>query len=116
MAEGILPGGDVIFIGTRGGIKAGMRLLFNRQDVVDGYVARQESVEFLGQEREVGNWLFPLKVGYHHAGMHAGIGASGSHDRYGFAEQGGERLFQELLYRNSVGLYLPAIEGGAVVT
>ena len=116
-------------IGTRGGREAGMHLRMNFPHFIDGNVAWQNSVQTILQLVEghrdsffrnflFRNFLFriPVKMRRHVSGMHTGIGSSCTHHLYLLSEKDGKGTLQLLLHRIGIGLNLPAVIVGSVVT
>ena len=122
--EGILACMDIIMIGTRGGREAGMHLGIYLPNFIDGNVAWQDSVQTIHQLVEghrdsfFRNFLFriPVKMRRHVSGMHTGIGSSCTHHLYLLSEKDGKGTLQLLLHRIGIGLNLPAVIVGSVVT
>ena len=57
-----------------------------------------------------------IEVGCHVSGMYAGIGSSCSHHLHFLSQKYGEGALQLLLHRIGIGLNLPTVVVGAVVT
>ena len=83
---------------------------------IDGDVAWQNSVQAIHQLVSFHRESFEVKMRCHIPGVHPGIGSSGSHHLYLFSEKDGEGALQFLLHRIGVGLNLPAVIIGSVVT
>ena len=113
--EGHLGGGDVVAVRACRGVEAGMGIRFHGTKAVHGDVGRQQAVQFVGDEGGVKGRV-AVEVSHHEAGMDAGIGATGTHYLHLAAQQGGKGTHEALLHTGTVGLNLPAVIGGAIVS
>ena len=116
VAERILTGDSEVLVGAAGGVKAGMGLVMDGRDAVDGYVGRQQGIETVDQAVNVLDGLLGVKVRHHQAGIDTGIGTASSCYGRGHPQQRSHRLLDDLLHRGVVGLHLPSVEGGTPVT
>ena len=91
-----------------------MGLRPNGTDAVYGDVGRQQAVQFVGQQHGV-HGSIGIEMRHHQRGMHPGIGTPRPHHVHLATQQGGEGAHQALLHTQTVGLYLPAVIGCAVV-
>ena len=107
---------DIIMVCARCGREAGMHLRGYLPYFVYGDIAGQDAVQAIYQLVGFHRDAVCIEVGCHVSGMYAGIGSSCSHHLHLLSQKYGEGALQLLLYRIGIGLNLPAVIVGAVVT
>ena len=112
--EGRLVRMDVVMICACLGTEAGVHIVADRLDAMDGNVGRHDAVEAVAHLLMVDR-LGDIKVCSHVAGMDTRIGAPGSDDTDITAENERQAALKLALDGDGIGLYLPAVVAGAVV-
>ena len=112
--EGVLGGSDVVMIGARGGTETGVGIGTYRPYTLYGYIGWEQAIELVCHALTV-DALFGIEMGYHLHGMYTGIGATGTDYGHLFAQERSECLGKHLLHGDTVGLYLPAVIGCAII-
>ena len=105
----------VIVICAADGVEAGMSVVGHGAQVVDGNVAADHGVERGGESTGIGNRSVEVEVGYHKAGVDAGVGASCADNRHLSPHDLGEGILDDRLHAYGIGLRLPPVEGRAAV-
>ena len=106
----------IIMVCARDGRETGMHLWGYLPYFVYGDVAGQDAVQAVYQLVGFHRNPVGIEVGCHVSGMYAGIGPSCSHHLHFLSQKYGEGALQLLLHRIGIGLNLPAVVVGAVVT
>ena len=111
----ILGSRHIILIGTCRRIKARMSIFSHRTDFKNGDIRRQQTVQFFRHSHYIQFFLI-IKMGHHQRSMYSGIGSSGSHHLYFSSQKGRQCFHQALLYAASIGLNLPTVIVGSVIS
>ena len=114
LQEGQPAVADAVLVGPCRGIETCVGVVLYGEDVVDGYVGRQEAVELEDQIAGVGV-VGEVAVGVEVGGVDSGVGPAAPYDGDGLAQQGAKCLLEGELHGGQVGLGLPSAVVGAVV-
>lgn len=106
---------SVIVICAAEGVEAGMGVVGHGTQVVDGNVAADHGIERGDESTSIGNRSVEVEVGYHKAGIDAGVSAPSADNRHLTPHDLGEGIFDDRLHTDGIGLRLPPVEGRAAV-
>ena len=108
------PGrGDEIFIGARGGRETSMEVVGDVEDVENGYVGREETVEF--EDEFGGQGRVNVEMGKEIGGMDTGVGTAATDDGHFGAQESCQSMLDGLLHSRQPWLGLPAVIVGAII-
>ena len=109
---------DAVFVGTGAGAETGVGIGRHREKTKDADIGREEGIQLVG-ELLTGKGcqrLLAVKVGVKARSMHPGVGASATGEFGTGAQDHAEGFRNKLLYTQRIGLVLPTVVGGAVIS
>ena len=104
-----------VLVGAAGGIEAGVCVVMDRKDGVNGNVTSYNAIDAAHQQCRVGDGSVDIEVRHHHASVDTSVGAPGTGDGHRVAQYCGHGLLDGLLHTVVVGLYLPSVEACSTI-
>ena len=113
--ERVLTGMYIIMVCTLRRTETRMHIGSHRLNAKHRNVARQDSVQPISQLLTVGNAV-ELEMRHHFPCVHTSVGTPCTDNRHGTTQHFGQGILQLFLHGIAIGLYLPTVIIGAVVT
>ena len=113
--EGILRARDVIMVGSRDSIEAGVHLWSDLPYLIDDDIFGKEGIHLMGQRHRIHNFPLYVEMGIVVARMDARVGAATACDGDRLAQLEAQALLDSLLHTVGMRLDLVAMVTAAII-